>query len=43
MFADNTSIFLHNKNIKKLFDVGNKELELVDQWLIVNRLSVEAS
>ena len=37
MFADDTSIFLQNNDIKKLFDVGNKELQLVNQWLIANR------
>ena len=42
-FADDTSIFLCIKDIKKLFDAGNKELELVDQWLIVNRLSLNVS
>ena len=31
MFADDTSIFLQNNDIKKLFDAGNKELQLVDQ------------
>ena len=40
MFADDRSIFLQNKDIKELFDAGNKELQLVDQWLIANRLSV---
>ena len=43
MFADDTSIFLQNKDIKELFDAGNKELQLVDQWLISNRLSVNVS
>ena len=43
MFADDTSIFLQNKDIKKLFDAGNKELQLVDQWLIANKLSVNVS
>ena len=43
MFADDTSIFLQNKDIKELFDAGNKELQLVDQWLIPNRLSVNVS
>ena len=43
MFADDTSIFLRNNDIKKLFDAGNKELQLVDQWLIANRLSVNVS
>ena len=37
------AFFLQNKDIKKLFDVGNKELKLVDQWLIANRLSVNVS
>ena len=35
--------FLQNNDIKKLFDAGNKELQLVDQWLIANRLSVNVS
>ena len=43
MFAHYTSIFLQNNDIKKLFDAGNKELQLVDQWLIANRLSVNVS
>ena len=43
MFADDTSIFLQNKDIKELFDAGNKELQLVDQWLIANRLSINVS
>ena len=43
MFADDTSIFLQNEDIKELFDAGNKELQLVDQWLIANRLSVNVS
>ena len=43
MFADDTTIFLQNKDIKELFDAGNKELQLVDQWLISNRLSVNVS
>ena len=40
MFAEDESIFLHNKGIKKLFDAGNKKLELVGQWLIANRVSI---
>ena len=40
MFADDTSIFLQNKDIKELFDAGNKELQLVDQRLIANRFNV---
>ena len=29
--------------MKKLFDDDNKELQLVDQWLIANRLSINVS
>ena len=43
IFADDTSIFLQNNDIKNLFDAGNTELQLVDQWLIINRLSVNVS
>ena len=42
-FAVDTSIFLQNKDTKELFDAGNKELQLVDQSLIANRLSVNVS
>ena len=37
------AFFLQNKDIKKLFKAGNKALQLVDQWLIANRLSVNVS
>ena len=43
MFADDTNIFLQNNDTKKLFDAGNKELQLVNQWLIANRLIVNVS
>ena len=43
MFADDTSIFLQNNDIKNLLVAGNIELQLVDQWLIANRLSVNVS
>ena len=43
MFADNTSIFLQSNDIKELFATGNKKLQLVDQWLIANRLLVNVS
>ena len=43
MFADDTSIFLQSKDISKLFEKGNKELNLVDQWLIANKLSINTS
>ena len=37
------AFFLQNNEIKKLLDAGSKELQLVDQWLIANRLSVNVS
>ena len=40
MFADDTSVYLQNRDIHKLFESGNEELKLVDNWLIANRLSV---
>ena len=43
MFADNTSILLQNNDIKKRFDTDNKELQLVDQCWIANRLSINIS
>ena len=43
IFADNTSMFLQNNDIKNLFNADNKEFQLIDQWLITNRLSVDVS
>ena len=35
------AFFLQNKDIKELFDAGNKELQLVDQWLIANTVDYQ--
>lgn len=43
MFADDTSVFLQNKNIDILYRNGNKELKRIDQWLIANKLSINAT
>ena len=43
MFADDTSVFIKNKNIHKLFNKGNNELSCIDSWLIANKFSVNAS
>ena len=40
MFADDTSVFIKEKNIHKLSKKGNNELSRIDQWLIANKLSV---
>ena len=37
------AFFLQNKDIKKVFDADNKELQLIDQCLIANRLSINVS
>ena len=45
MFADDTSLFIKDKNIDKLFNKGNinNKLSRIDQWLIANKLSVNTS
>ena len=40
LFADDTAIFLSNKNIKVLEDTINQELVNVSHWLIANKLSL---
>ena len=39
-FADDTTVFASDNNIKRLFDSINNELKNVDDWLIANRLSL---
>ena len=43
MFADDTSVFLQHKDINMLYKIGNGELERIDQWLIANKVSINAS
>ena len=40
MFADDTNLFLSHKNIKKLFETANSELEKIYQWFKANKLSL---
>ena len=40
MYADDTNIFLKNKNIENVIEQGNKELINVHKWLSANKLSL---
>jgi len=40
MFADDTSLYTCNNNIKKLIETGNNELSNVDNWLVANKLAI---
>ena len=42
MFADNTNLFYSHKNIKTIFQIGNSELKLVNEWFLANTLSLNA-
>ena len=41
-FADDTSILISGNNAKSIFETGNQELDNVDNWLIANKLSLNA-
>ena len=43
MHADDTNLFLTNKDISYLFETANLELERINQWLISNKLSLSVS
>ena len=40
LFADDTSVFLSDKNINTLISTVNQELEKIIDWLCINRLSL---
>ena len=40
LFADNTNLFISDKDIKKLCDNVNQELGKAAYWLAVNKLSI---
>ena len=40
MVADDTNLFLHDKNISYLEEVFNIEIEKIDQWLTANKFSL---
>lgn len=43
LFADDTLIYLHGKNIDVVRDEMNKELERICQWLKLNKLKINIS
>ena len=45
MYADDTSLYISDKNVKKLpvVEKSNKELTRVDDWLIANKLTLNVS
>ena len=43
LFADDTNVFVSGKNIKNVCDVLNKELENMNIWFKVNKLSLNVS
>ena len=43
MFADDTSLFLTHKDISYLFKTANLQLEIINQWFISNKLSLNVS
>ena len=43
MYADDTSLYISDKNVKKLVEKSNKELTRVDDWLIANELTLNVS
>ena len=43
MFADDTNLFLSNKNITNLFTTMNTELKKITEWFKANKLSLNVS
>ena len=43
MYADDTSLYISDKNVKKLVEKSNKELTRADDWLIANKLTLNVS
>ena len=42
MFADDTNLFYSHENIKTLFQIVNRELKIVNEWFLANKLSLNA-
>ena len=42
MFADDTNLFINQKNIKHLFTVADNELLNIKDWVTANKLSLNA-
>ena len=43
LFADDTNVFIHGKNLDDLVTCMNQELEKISQWMKVNKLSLYVS
>ena len=43
LFADDTNIFLRNKNIENLIHIANTEVKKLTDWFIANRLSLNVA
>ena len=41
--ADDTNVFIVDKHLQALYEKGNSELENIDNWLIANKLSINAN
>ena len=42
-FADDTNVFIVDKHLQALYEKGNRELENIDNWMIANKLSINAN
>ena len=40
MFADDTTVWISHKNTSTLFQLMQSEMELIDRWLVSNKLSI---
>ena len=40
MFADDTSLFYEHNDLKTLFSLANQELQIINEWLEANKLSL---
>ena len=43
MFADDTNLFYAERDMKKLFETVNNELQKISQWFILNKLSINVT
>ena len=43
MFVDDTNLFLTNKDISYLFETAKLQLQRINQWFILNKLSLNIS
>ena len=42
-FADDTNIFITDKNIQSVYSKTNLELKNIDEWMIANKLTVNSA